>query len=117
VATPTLAVSVIPPQVATLEHDGGLEDKRGAAQRVIVEHPGGLVAADRLSQRRVMVLVVEAASLVQSTVNLDRIACGHITSVLDGWGGELECQPTRCVRFATPAWRLPAASRARTWSV
>ena len=101
-------------QVAALEHDRGLEHEGTAAQRGIVERPRDLVAADRLGQRRLMVLVVEVARAVQRAVDLDRLACGHITHVLDRWSADLSIgraahTPTRSAP-ARPFWIAKVAS-------
>jgi len=64
-------------QVTALEHDRGLQHQRAAAQRSVLEHPRDLVAPDRLGQRTVVVLVMDAAGAIQRTVNLDRITRGH----------------------------------------
>ena len=68
-------------QVAALEHDRGLEHERAAAQRGVVERARDLVAADRLRQRSVVVLVVEVPGAIKRPVDLDRIAGGHQISV------------------------------------
>ncbi len=68
-------------QVAALEHDRGLEHERAAAQRGVVERAGDLVAADRLRQGSVVVLVVEVPGAIKRPVDLDRITGGHQVSV------------------------------------
>ena len=68
-------------QVAALEHDGGLEHERAAAQRSVVERAGDLVAADRFRQGGVVVLVVEVPRAIKRPVDLDRITGGHQVSV------------------------------------
>ena len=55
-----------PLQVAALEHDRRLEHERAAAQHSVVERARDLVAADRLRQRGVVVLVVDVARASQA---------------------------------------------------
>ena len=68
-------------QVAALEHDRGLEHERAAAQRSVVERARDLVAADRLRQGSLVVLVVEVPRAIKRPVDLDRITGGHQVSV------------------------------------